>query len=107
MRYEGDQYFRDGPLGNPWFIATLWHAQFLIARAQTDEDLAPARAIFEWVAEHAQDSGVLSEQLDAQTLTQRSVAPLAWSHAAFVNTVLDYLDALERLGICPNGNPAP
>ncbi len=107
MRYEGDQYFRSGGRGNPWFIATLWHAQFLIARAKEDADLEPARAILAWVAAHAQDSGVLSEQLDFDTRTQRSVAPLAWSHAAFVNTTLDYLDALERLGICDDCNPAP
>ena len=106
-RYEGDQYYRRGPASNPWFIATLWHAEFLIARAKNEKDLAAVRDIFEWVAFHAQDSGVLSEQVDATSGFQCSVAPLTWSHAAFVNAVLDYLDKVEALGLCTDGNPAP
>ncbi|MEK6978545.1 MAG: glycoside hydrolase family 15 protein, partial [Candidatus Hydrothermarchaeota archaeon] len=39
-RYEGDQYHRvaGNPVvpGNPWFICTLWLAQWYIAKARTD-----------------------------------------------------------------------
>jgi GH15 family glucan-1,4-alpha-glucosidase len=106
-RYEADKYFRTSDKSNPWFITTLWYAQYLIAGAKSAEDLAPVRDIFEWVAAHAQPSGVLSEQISAADGGQRSVAPLAWSHAAYVDTVLDYLDKLEALGVCAACNPAP
>ncbi len=106
-RYVADKYFRTSDKSNPWFITTLWYGQYLIARAKTAEDLAPVRDIFEWVAAHAQSSGVLSEQISAADGRQRSVAPLAWSHAAYVDTVLDYLDKLEALGVCAACNPAP
>lgn len=107
-RYERDAYFSAVPgVPNPWFITTLWHAEYLIARARREEDFAPVREIFSWVASHALPSGVLSEQLSAVDGAQISVAPLAWSHASYVNAVLAYLDKLEELGICPACNPAP
>ncbi|HUY62636.1 MAG TPA: glycoside hydrolase family 15 protein [Candidatus Paceibacterota bacterium] len=106
-RYEGDQYYATSSRSNPWFIATLWHAEYLTARAKTEDDFAKVRDVFEWVAAHAQPSGVLSEQLSATDGTQCSVAPLTWSHAAYVNAVLAYLDRLEALGICASCDPAP
>ncbi|MBU6323560.1 MAG: glycoside hydrolase family 15 protein [Patescibacteria group bacterium] len=107
-RYERDAYYAavEG-VANPWFVTTLWNAEYLIAKAKRDEDLEPVRGIFAWVAAHASPSGVLSEQLSAADGTQVSVAPLMWSHAAYVNAVLSYLDKLEELGICPACNPAP
>jgi GH15 family glucan-1,4-alpha-glucosidase len=100
-RFEQDDYFRiEGEAaGNPWIITTLWYAEYLIARAKTDGDLARVRDIFNWVLRHAQVSGVLSEQLNPYTGEQFSSTPLAWSHATYVTTVLAYLERLERLGI--------
>lgn len=106
-RYEHDAYYRIGHHGNAWFIATLWYAEYLIARAKHEEELASVRDIFTWTAAHTLPSGVLSEQLSAETGEQVSVAPLCWSHAAYVNTVIAYLDKLENLGICAACNPAP
>ncbi len=106
-RYDGDPYFRRGRASNPWFVTTLWRAQYLIARAKNDADLDPVRDVFDWVPRHAQPSGTLSEQLYAEGLEQCSVAPLTWSHAAYVNAVLDYLDKLDALGICAKSNTAP
>src|SRR5512135_998790 len=64
-RYAEDAYQRDprspGP-GNPWFICTLWLAQWLIAKAQAPEDLAEPRTLIEWAARKALASGVLAEQ---------------------------------------------
>jgi GH15 family glucan-1,4-alpha-glucosidase len=40
---------------------------------------------------------VLAEQLNAQTGYELSASPLAWSHAAYVITVLKYLDRLKEL----------
>lgn len=109
-RYENDHYYDDDPtdaVSNPWFITTLWYAEYLTARAKSEEDFAKVRELFDWVAKHALPSGVLSEQISATNGTQRSVAPLMWSHAAYVNAVLNYLDRLDAAGICPSCNPAP
>ena len=106
-RYEHDAYYAVSRASNPWFISTLWYAEFLIARAKGEEDLAPVKKIFSWVVAHAQASGLLSEQVSSTDDQQRSVAPLMWSHAAYVNTVLAYLDRLAELGICDDCNPVP
>jgi oligosaccharide amylase len=106
-RYEHDAYYRMGSRSNPWFVATLWYAEYLIERAKKESDLKPVREIFEWVTKHAQPSGILSEQLSADTGEQLSVAPLCWSHASYVYCVLAYLDKLEKFGVCLACNPAP
>lgn len=101
-RYAGDRYYQvrwDTP-GNPWFITTLWDVEYCIAKARTAEELADINKKFLWVVEHALPSGILSEQLHPDNGTQLYVAPLTWSHAAFVLTVIAYLEKLEELGIC-------
>lgn len=91
-RYEQDPYYqiaydtRQVP-GNPWFLCTLWLAQWQIARALTLEDLQPPMKILHWVADHAAPSGVLAEQVNPYTGAPLSVSPLTWSHATFVTTV--------------------
>ena len=93
-RFENDDYFRiEGPsTGNPWFITTLWYAEYLIEIAKSDSDLDRVREIFSWVTRHAQPSGVLSEQLNPQTGEQVCAAPLTWAHGEYVTAVLKYLD---------------
>lgn len=86
-RYEYDHYFESNPpfLGNPWFVTTLWIAQFYVRMQQTDK----ARHYLDWTLSHALPSGVLSEQINPSDGSPLSVAPLVWSHAEVVNTVLD------------------
>ena len=86
-RYEGDQYNTVDPasVGNPWIITTLWLAQYYMETDRLDE----ARAIIDWVRERMLPSGVLGEQLNPYTLKFVSVAPLAWSQAEFMNSILD------------------
>jgi GH15 family glucan-1,4-alpha-glucosidase len=110
-RYEGDSYhqvsdhIQDIP-GNPWFICTLWLAQWYIAKAQNFEDLQEAIPILEWVASRALPSGVLAEQVHPFTDQPLSVSPLTWSHAAFVTTVHEYMNKAGEIDICPScGNP--
>jgi GH15 family glucan-1,4-alpha-glucosidase len=110
-RYEGDIYHRvsdqlqDIP-GNPWFICTLWLAQWTIAKAQNSEELQEAIPILEWVASRALPSGVLAEQVHPFTNQPLSVSPLTWSHATFVTTVLEYVNKAGEVDICPScGNP--
>ncbi|TMG12747.1 MAG: glycoside hydrolase family 15 protein [Chloroflexi bacterium] len=103
-RYTDDYYFQvehDPRLvpGNPWFMCTMWLAQWYIATAKTQSDLEPARQMIDWAVAHQLPGGLLSEQLDPHTGAALSVSPLTWSHAEYIVTVDDYcskLDALRR-----------
>jgi len=110
-RYEEDRYhqvtdhIKDAP-GNPWFICTLWLAQWYIAKANDLKELQEAIPVLEWVVSRALPSGVLAEQVHPYTNQPLSVSPLTWSHAAFVAAVLEYLNKQKELDICPScGNP--
>ncbi len=101
-RYENDYYYRKSDdiervPGNPWFVCTLWLAQWWIAMAKTRDELRRPREILEWVAEHALPSGVLAEQLHPYTGEPLSVSPLTWSHAEYVKTVLSYCHKFEKV----------
>lgn len=110
-RYENDLYHQvsqdiGNVPGNPWFVCTLWLASWHIAMAKSKEDLQPARDIFRWVVDHALPSGVLAEQVNPYTDEPLSVSPLTWSHGVFVTAILEYLDKLSELDLCPVcGNP--
>ncbi len=95
-RYENDYYHQvsqdiENVPGNPWFICTLWLAQWHIATAQTEDDLKPALEILSWAADHALPSGVMAEQVHPYTNAPLSVSPLTWSHATLVMTVREYV----------------
>ncbi len=101
-RYTNDTYHFPGTptqdaTGNPWIITTLWKAQWLIARAKTVTDLAAAKKCIDWVVACATPTGILPEQRDAYTGEPLSVAPLTWSHATYVETVLLFADAEVRM----------
>lgn len=106
-RYEGDIYFRSvsGVPGNPWFITTLWLAQYYIAVAKKEADFASVHRLLAWAVKYAARSGVLSEQLHPYTGEQLSATPLTWSHSEYVMTIVKYLDRMEELGICLKCNP--
>jgi GH15 family glucan-1,4-alpha-glucosidase len=86
IRFENDDYFlATNYKGNPWIVCTLWLAQIYIDLERKPE----AEALLEWARQRALPSGVLSEQFDPDNGGAISVTPLVWSHAEFVNTVLD------------------
>jgi GH15 family glucan-1,4-alpha-glucosidase len=101
-RFEGDVYHLKGGNvpGNPWFITTLWLSQYYCEFIKNEQDIAEYVKRFGWVVKYATKSGILSEQIDAFTGEQLSAAPLTWSHAEYVITVIKYLEKLEELGIC-------
>jgi GH15 family glucan-1,4-alpha-glucosidase/ferredoxin len=104
-RYENDYYHRvsndiASVPGNPWFICTLWLADYFLTRAKTVAELKTALPIFEWTANHALESGVLAEQVNPYTNAPISVSPLTWSHATVVSTAIKYLEKLEQLQTC-------
>ncbi|HVT90228.1 MAG TPA: glycoside hydrolase family 15 protein [Tepidisphaeraceae bacterium] len=108
-RYENDYYHRisndiASVPGNPWFICTLWLADYFITRAHTPTELKTALPIFEWAASHAMESGVLAEQVNPYTNEPISVSPLTWSHATVVSTTIKYLEKLEQLQSCSTCN---
>lgn len=101
-RYENDYYHQvthdlSQATGNPWFISTLWLAQYYIARATTLDELALARPWIEWTRAHALPSGVMAEQIDPLTGAPLSVSPLTWSHAEYVATIRWYTGKYETL----------
>ncbi len=110
-RYEQDNYHRvaagdHAVPGNPWFLCTIWLADYFIDRAQNPQQLRDALPILEWVAGHALDSGILAEQVHPYTNEPISVSPLTWSHAALVTSVANYLRKLEELQVCSScGQP--
>ena len=94
-RYENDYYHRVSDdigriPGNPWFICTLWLAQWEVAAATTMDDLERAHELLRWVVNRALPSGTLAEQVHPLTGQPMSVSPLTWSHAEFVSTVQQY-----------------
>ncbi len=101
-RYENDYYHQvsddtEKIPGNPWFICTLWLGQWCIAAATETEDLHPALECIEWAANHTLTSGVMAEQVHPHTNEPLSVSPLTWSHATYVNTIIQYNNKLAEL----------
>ena len=94
-RYENDSYHQvssdiDRVPGNPWFICTLWLAQWKIAIADKREDLESGLELLRWTTSHTLESGVMAEQVHPHTNAPLSVSPLTWSHATYISTVLEY-----------------
>ena len=101
-RYPGDRYHAvsddaTNVPGNPWIITTLWMAQWQIARAKNATDLDEPRNALEWAVRMASKTGILPEQMNPLTGAPLSVAPLTWSHAEFVMTVLRFLEKERQL----------
>lgn len=99
-RYYDDYYFRvtdDLSLapGNPWVLATLWVARWYIARAHSAEELEPAMEYIRLALSFALPTGILPEQVNPLNGKPLSVAPLTWSHATLVDTLLDLAEKLS------------
>lgn len=88
-RYENDAYRRTetSGQGNWWVITTLWMAQYYIETGQSDK----ATSILDWTQTTATTTGMLPEQVDPGSGTPIAPAPLAWSHAEYLATLLDSL----------------
>ena len=101
-RYEHDSFHKKGENvpGNPWFISTLWLAEYYITKAKNLNDLSKAKSILEWVVQRAMPAGILPEQINPYNGEPLSLSPLTWSHAGFIIAVVKYLDKLEAFGIC-------
>jgi len=87
IRYEHDNYFLEKQKysGNPWVVCTLWLAQYLFAANRTED----AKELLQWTLDRRWPSGILAEQYDPEDGMALGVAPLVWSHAELINTLLD------------------
>jgi glucoamylase len=90
IRFPGDGYFlaKQQYKGNPWIVCSLWLAQIYNSLGRKED----AGKLLQWSADRALESGMLSEQFDPETGFALSVTPLVWSHAEYINTVLDLLE---------------
>lgn len=90
-RYENDAYRRtaDDLVSNYWHITTLWYGQYCLELGNITE----AQKVIEWVERHAYPSGILAEQIVPGSGLSVSVAPLAWSHAEYLTTLLDMMSS--------------
>jgi GH15 family glucan-1,4-alpha-glucosidase len=88
-RYENDYYRRVSPgiTGNHWFITSFWLAQYYIDTGESEKALQ----ILDWAKGHATNTGVMGEQLDPVTNEIVSPAPLTWTHAEYIATLLDLI----------------
>lgn len=88
-RYMGDTYYSVTSKPNPWPVCTLWMAQFALSNGQ----LAEAEQRISYIEQHMLSTGIISEQLNPKTGDIISVAPLTWSHAEYLNTLMDLFAA--------------
>lgn len=88
-RYENDDYRRSSPgiTGNHWFITSFWLAQYYIDSGEKQK----AIDILDWAKSHSLSTGVMGEQLDPTTNRLVSPAPLTWTHAEYIATLLDLI----------------
>ncbi|MEI6850764.1 MAG: glycoside hydrolase family 15 protein [Candidatus Saccharibacteria bacterium] len=93
-RYEDDEYRRTSSTitGNYWFITSFWLAQYYIDTGNTDKALV----ILDWAKSHAMSTGVMGEQLNPITNEIVSPAPLTWTHAEYVSTLLDLIAKVKK-----------
>ena len=101
-RYENDYYHQvsqdvEAVPGNPWFICTMWLAQWYVATATKLADLAKAKDLMNWVMDRALPSGTLAEQVDPYSNAPLSVSPLTWSHATYIALFREYLTKHREL----------
>ena len=89
-RYENDSYRNGDPqnsLGNWWYITTLWKAHYNIETGSANK----AHESINWIHRHMLGTSVMGEQITPGTENIISPAPLTWSHAEYVGTLIDLL----------------
>ncbi len=100
VRYQDDYYYREAhqPTPNPWIVTTMWELQRKISVAKDMDELVELSYQFNWVTDRLKVYPVMAEQYEADSGRPLSAAPLAWSHAVFVETVLLYVTRMEEMG---------
>jgi GH15 family glucan-1,4-alpha-glucosidase len=84
-RYPSDVYHG----GNPWFITTLWMALYHCQLGNYQK----AKTLIDWSAKHVDELKLFAEQVDRENGEPVSASPLAWSHAMFILSLLNFKEA--------------
>ncbi len=87
IRYPGDDYMRtdNSSPGNPWYLCTFWLAQYYFRTGRIED----AAHHVQWCRQHVSEcGGIMSEQINPANGSPVGVAPLVWSHAEYINTLL-------------------
>lgn len=92
IRFIGDDYYGASDAPNVWPVISLWMAQIALERDEIDV----AKTLFDAVLALRSPSGILPEQVDPQTHRWTSLAPLIWSHAELISTIIDYSQTQGR-----------
>ncbi len=90
VRYEHDDYYRNGDSSspsNPWPVVSLWMAQIALEH----DEMTTAKATTDWVLSLMTHGPVIPEQVRPDSFEPASVAPLVWSHAELISTMLDMI----------------
>ncbi len=92
-RYENDYYYRPSEevLGNWWYVTTLWLAQYELEFGNPEITTEALK----WTKDTMLSSGILSEQINPLNGQMTGVAPLTWSHAEYITTLLDTITEAE------------
>ena len=88
-RCENDEYRRTNSNinGNYWYITSFWLAQYYVDIDEADK----AFTILDWAKNHAISTGMMGEQIDPITDEIISPAPLTWTHAEYITTLLNII----------------
>lgn len=78
-RFEEDNYMN----GNPWTIATLWMAEYHLAKGEKNK----ARENLSYIVKTASENGLIPEQINNETLEPAWVIGLGWAHAMFISLI--------------------
>lgn len=94
-RFEDDDYNREDASsdGNPWFITSFWLAQYQALQFHENHDSEKrlfTKYVLDWANAQMDKTNILPEQVNPHNREMVSAAPLAWSHAEFINTCLSY-----------------
>src|SRR5436190_10729065 len=84
-RYPSDVYHG----GNPWFITTLWMALYHCQLGNYQK----AKTLIDWSARHVDELQLFAEQVNRENGEPVSASPLAWSHAMFILSLLNFKEA--------------
>jgi GH15 family glucan-1,4-alpha-glucosidase len=97
-RYRG---LDDGLAGGEgtFTICTFWLVDDLIALGEIQR----ARALFERLRGYANDLGLFSEEIDADTGEMRGNFPQAFTHLAFINAAVQLHKATRGASAQPGG----
>jgi hypothetical protein len=74
----------------------------ILSQKAFGEELQEAVPLVEWVCKRGMPSMVLAEQVNPFTDQPLSASPLTWSHAAVITTIIEYLQRLEQVYLCPD-----